>query len=121
MPRLYNLNSYKDLRRQLRNNATPAERKLWYYLKNRQLHGLLFRRQHGIGSYIVDFYCPQIRLAVEVDGSIHEDIYVKLNDELRLKFLKESCYIRVVRFSNNEVLNDIDRVLERLGVLSLPP
>jgi len=119
MPRLYNLNSYKALRRQLRNNPTPTEQKLWRHLQRRHFHGLLFRRQHGIGSYIVDFYCPQLRLVIEVDGSIHKDHKVRENDKLRQKFL-ESCYIRVLRFTNDEVLNNIEEVLEKLEK-SLPP
>ncbi len=120
MPRLYNLNVYKPLRRKLRRDATPAERVLWRYLKGRQFYGLLFHRQHGVGSYIVDFYCPQVRLVVEVDGSIHEDHNVKLNDQMRQKFL-ESCYLRVVRFTNDEVLYDIDSVLIRLKDAATSP
>ena len=114
MPRLYNLNSYKSLRRQLRNNPTPAERKLWCCLKGRQFCGLLFHRQHGIGRYIVDFYCPKLRLVIEVDGSVHEKSNVIQYDAIRQKFLEESCYLQVVRFTNDEVMNNMERVLKRL-------
>ena len=114
MPRLYNLNSYKPLRRQLRNNPTPAERKLWRYLKGRQFHDLLFHRQHGIGRYIVDFYCPKLRLVIEVDGAVHKKTEVRQYDEIRRKFLEESCYLRVVRFTNDEVMNNVEGVLKKL-------
>ncbi len=114
MPRLYNLNSYKSLRRQLRNNPTPAGQKLWRYLKGRQFYGLLFHRQHGIGRYIVDFYCPKLRLVIEVDGVVHENPDVRKYDEMRQKFLEESCYLRVVRFTNDEVMHDVEGVMKKL-------
>ena len=119
MPRLYNLNTYKPLRRKLRNDSTPAERKLWRYLKNRKFSGLLFHRQHGIGSYIVDFYCPALRLVIEIDGPIHEKKDTQTNDKARQEFL-ESCYLRVIRFTNDEVINNVNGVLQRLEEL-LPP
>lgn len=66
-----NKTSEKNKRRQLRNNATEAEKRLWQHLKGRQLDGFKFRRQHSIDSYVVDFYCPQVKLAVEIDGESH--------------------------------------------------
>ncbi|MEK7537393.1 MAG: endonuclease domain-containing protein, partial [Patescibacteria group bacterium] len=111
---MYNLTSHRSLRRQLRRTATPAEQRLWRFLKNDRLHGWRFRRQFGIGRYIVDFYCPKLRLAVEIDGQVHQESATKLNDEIRQKFL-ESCFIRVVRFTNSEVMNDTEGVIETLG------
>lgn len=113
MPRLYNLNSHKLLRRQLRRNATPAERKFWSYVKNRQVRGFIFRRQHGVGRYIVDFYCPQLRLVVEIDGPAHQIIEAQHYDKIREQFL-EACYIQVIRFTNDQVMNHIDEVIKKL-------
>lgn len=111
MPRLYNLNSHKLLRKQLRCSATPAERHLWCFLKKDQLLGYRFRRQFSIGRYIIDFYCPKLRLAIEIEGEIHQSSKVQENDLVRQRFL-ESCFIRIIRFTNNEVLNQTVGVLK---------
>lgn len=120
MPRLYNLHYHKSLRKQLRREVTVAERNLWLFLKNDQFHGLRFRRQFGIGRYIVDFFCPKLRVAIELDGNIHQLHYTKSQDEARQRFL-ESCFIRVVRFSNAEVLRNIEGVLKKLEVFITSP
>lgn len=120
MSRLYNLNSHKALRKQLRLSATPAERKLWRYLKNDQFHGLRFRRQFSIGRYVVDFYCPKLRLVAEVDGGVHQLQENILYDVERDKFL-ESCFVRVVRFTNDDVMNRIGYVLRTLEKLVTSP
>lgn len=120
MPRLYNLNSHKELRKQLRRSASPAERRLWMYLKNDQLHGLRFRRQFGIGRYIVDFYCPKRRLVIEVDGSIHDVPAVQANDHERKEYL-ESCGIRIIRFTNDQVMNSVGYVLKTLEDIVTSP
>lgn len=122
MPRLYNLNSHKLLRRELRRNATPAERRFWSYVKNRQVQGFFFRRQHSIDRYIVDFYCPQLRLVVEIDGLVHQDYETQHNDKVRQQFL-EACFIRVIRFTNKEVMENIEEVLKVLETytISNPP
>lgn len=120
MPRLYNLHSHKELRRDLRRSATLAERHLWNYLKRDQLRGLRFRRQFSIGRYIVDFYCPKLRLIIEVDGSVHDSDEAKRYDLERTKFI-ESCHIRVVRFTNQEVLERTSAVLERLEEMITSP
>ena len=64
----YSNSKQKDLRQKLRNDAPKAEQRLWEFLRNSQLNGLKFRRQYGIGPYVVDFYCPKLRLAIEIDG-----------------------------------------------------
>ncbi|MDQ5953234.1 MAG: hypothetical protein QG551_462 [Patescibacteria group bacterium] len=97
----------KVFRARLRNEPTPQEHKLWQYLKNKQL-GFKFRRQHGIGKYIVDFYCPEKKLVVEVDGSIHMD--QEDYDEERSKYL-ESEGLRVLRFWNNEINKSTESVI----------
>ncbi|MFB2923700.1 endonuclease domain-containing protein [Aerosakkonema funiforme] len=103
----------KPLARQMRCEPTPAEKKLWDKLKNKQLLGCKFRRQHTIDRFIVDFYCGQARLIVEVDGSVHE--YTQSEDAIRQEFL-ESLNLRVIRFTNSEVLNSVEMVLEQIAV-----
>lgn len=94
--------------RQLRRQLTPAESCLWQALKKKQLNGLRFRCQHPVGQFIVDFYCPSCKLVVEVDGEIHLNQAEK--DAARTKQLEKYGY-RVLRFSNEEVLNHLERVL----------
>jgi very-short-patch-repair endonuclease len=95
----------KELRRQ----ATPAEKILWEYLRDRRLLGLKFRRQHPLGTYIVDFYCPAFRLVVEIDGEIHR--YQEVDDQARTDQLEEKGY-KVIRFWNFEVEQNLDTVLD---------
>ena len=99
--------------RSLRSNQTDAEQLLWGLLRGRRLAGRKFRRQHPIGRYILDFYCHEDRLAVEVDGGQHNDEKKKLHDDRRSRFLREQG-IRVVRFWNHDVLLQTDSVLESL-------
>jgi very-short-patch-repair endonuclease len=96
---------------QLRQNLTPAEQTLWQALKNRQLNGLKFRCQHPVGSFIVDFYCPQCRLVVELDGEIHQQQLEY--DIARTQQLSYFGY-RVVRFGNQEVMTDLNHVLKQI-------
>jgi very-short-patch-repair endonuclease len=98
--------------RQLRQKLTPAEASLWNVLRRRQLLGLKFRCQHPVGRFIVDFYCPSCKLVVEVDGGIHLD--QKDYDEARTEQLRSFGY-RVLRFTNEEVLNDLQTVLVRIA------
>ena len=103
----------KPLARQMRCEPTPAEKKLWEKVKNKQLLGFKFRRQHTIDRFIVDFYCGQARLIVEVDGSVHE--YTQEEDAIRQEYL-ESLELRVIRFTNSEVLNSVEMVVEQIAV-----
>ena len=91
---------------------TPAEAHLWQRLRNRRVQGAKFRRQHAIGRFIVDFYCVEVRLIVEVDGAIHE--YTSEEDAIRQEYL-ESLGLRVLRFSNGQVMQQTDAVAERIG------
>ena len=93
---------------QLRKESTPAEARLWSRIRNDQL-GITFRRQHAIGKYIVDFCAPRRKLIIELDGSQHLDR--QEYDQQRTLYL-ESLGYRVLRFWNNEVASQIDRVLE---------
>jgi very-short-patch-repair endonuclease len=76
------------LRRRLRANQTSAEQLLWLKLRSKQIHGLKFRRQHEIGSYIVDFFCPERNLVIEIDGDVHATETHQINDLEREKHLK---------------------------------
>jgi len=91
----------------LRKDLTPAERKLWAHLRNDQL-GFNFRRQHAIGKYIADFCSPKAKLVIELDGSQH--LEQEEYDAERTRELEKQGY-RVIRFWNNQVLNDIERVI----------
>jgi len=97
--------------RELRQPQTPAEARLWQYLRRRQLNGYYFRRQHPIDHFIVDFYCAQARLVVEVDGDVHalQEEY----DLARTEYL-EACSYRVIRFTNPEVFHTLESVLEQI-------
>jgi len=92
----------------MRQHPTQAEAQLWSRLRGRQLDGLKFRRQHIIAGYIVDFYCPAIHLAVEVDGPHHQ--WQRQQDKFRTGVLSQ-CGVRVVRVSSDAVLNDLDEVI----------
>jgi very-short-patch-repair endonuclease len=110
---LYNDPSTKLDRRRLRKNATDAERKLWDILRSSRMADLRFFRQYSVGPYTLDFYCPERRLAIEVDGGQHADVYGQQHDAHRDKYLKE-LNIRVVRFWNNDVLQNIEGVGEKI-------
>ena len=103
----------KEYRRLLRKTETPTERMLWKRLRGKQLDGYRFRQQHGFGPYILDFYCPSIKLCIELDGEVHDKDDNKQKDEERTEFLKQNR-IHVLRFRNEEVEQDIGNVLERI-------
>jgi adenine-specific DNA-methyltransferase len=105
--------------RQLRRDQTDAEQRLWANLRDRQLGGAKFRRQHPIGPFVADFCCPQRKLVVELDGGQHaEDVAAA--EEKRSRFLEAEGY-RVLRFWNHDVLKDTVAVLKRIAeVLNYP-
>ena len=100
----------KPTGRRLRSEMTECERLLWSRLRRKQLHGVQFYRQKPIGNYIVDFYAPAARLVVEVDGSQHQDRIHAQNDAHRDESLK-SQGLRVLRFTNSQVADDLDAVV----------
>jgi len=104
---------YLDLKRRLRANMTGPEMRLWSRLRARQLQGLKFRRQHGIGPYIVDFYCSEQSLVIEVDGDSHADPDQMQKDQLRDRYL-QSLGLRVIRYFNDDIMKNLDGVLEDL-------
>jgi len=97
-----------QISRDFRKEPTPAEDKLWKFLSNRKLIGYKFRRQHPIGPFIVDFCCIQLKLIIEIDGKVHD--FQKEYDQEREVYLIDEGY-HVIRFSNNQVLEDIPSVL----------
>jgi very-short-patch-repair endonuclease len=101
----------QETARLLRKEPTPAERTLWEELRDKRLAGLKFRRQHAVGQVILDFYCPSCRLAVEVDGSIHDARTEE--DQARTEHLALYGY-KVLRFRNEEVLTNVESVLVRI-------
>jgi very-short-patch-repair endonuclease len=107
---LHNLPAKKKQRRELRSRLTPEESYLWSYLQRRQLQGRKFRRQHSVGPYILDFYCPAEKLAVELDGSAHDHESAQIYDMKRSAFLKQ-LGIRILRFENREVRKNMEGVL----------
>ena len=101
--------SLKKYRRQLRQNQTEAETKLWQHLRNKQIDGFKFFRQYSIRNYILDFYCPNKKLAIELDGGQHAER--KEQDDKRTQILEQNG-IEVIRFWNDQILKDTDVVLE---------
>jgi len=104
--------------RELRQKQTPAEELMWSLLRNRQLADMKFRRQHQIGDYIVDFFCPDSRLVVEIDGNVHDEPNQVRKDAVRQKYL-EALGNTVIRFRNEEILHNVETVLT--GILDLLP
>ena len=99
---LYNQKGLKEKRKALRSNSTSAEAILWKMLKAKQIEGKRWRRQFSIGNFILDFYCPEIKLCIELDGSEHYTVSGQFNDERREEFLK-SQGITIIRFENKEI------------------
>ena len=116
--RAYNLDmkNSPDMRaraRRLRRDATDVERALWRRLRGKRLDGLKFRRQHVIGRFVLDFYCHECRLAVELDGGQHGEAAQRRRDDARTAFL-ERRGVAVLRYSNLEALRQTEAVLEDL-------
>lgn len=107
---IHNKHTLKENRKFLRNNSTSAEATLWKCLRKRQLCGHKFRRQHSVANYILDFYCPEKHLAVELDGAQHFTNEGKEQDELRSEFLK-LYNVKVLRFENKLVFENQETVL----------
>jgi very-short-patch-repair endonuclease len=108
----YNKN-LKKFAQQLRDNMTDAEKHLWWKIRMKQVNGLIFYRQKPIGEYIVDFYCPNAKLAIEIDGSYHLVDETIEYDRIRDEYI-ESLGLTVLRFNNTEVLTNLKGVLEKI-------
>ena len=107
-----------DRARTLRQTGTPPEQLLWLAVRNEQIGGLKFRRQHPIGPYVVDFYCRSIGLVVEVDGMSHDN---KMSQDAKKTKFIETQGLRILRVTNEDVMRDLDAVtreIARLGGVS---
>jgi very-short-patch-repair endonuclease len=114
MTQFFNKTIEKEKRRQLRNNAPPAEAIVWSKLKGKRLLEYNFRRQYSVGPYVIDFYCPALKLAVEIDGNSHFEEGAKDGDYSRQAFI-ESFGIQFLRFTNEEVHNNLEGVLAAIA------
>lgn len=112
----YNQKVFYERRKELRKNQTESEKILWEHLRNKKLSNLKFYRQYSIGPYILDFFCPSTNLAIELDGKSHDNQDARIYDQERSKFL-EGFKIKVFRFKNEEVLNNVTEALNRICLL----
>ena len=99
--------------RRLRSSMTDAEAKLWRAVRRNQIHNLSIRRQHPIGPYTLDFYCPSLRLGIELDGGQHAEKRGHHSDQKRTRWLASKDII-VIRFWNNDVLGNLEGVLSEI-------
>ena len=112
-PRLHNKKELKETRKKFRRNATSAEAVLWKMLKNKQVCGLKFRRQHSVSNCVLDFYCPQKKLAIELDGEYHAIPGKETLDSKRDDFLI-SLGIKILRFENKIVFEDPELIIDEI-------
>ncbi len=111
--KLHNRKDLRNRRKSLRKRLTPAEAFLWKHLKGRKLQGRKFRRQHSIGAFIVDFYCPREKLIIELDGECHNNPVAENYDQKRSRYMNnKGC--RVIRFENRRVFDDLSDVLSEI-------
>jgi len=111
---VHNKKTFKKIRKNLRNNMTHAAVLLWTHLKGKALQGLKFRRQHSIKNYVVDFYCPEKKLVIEIDGPTHLARKAKKHDLQRAEILK-AYEIDEIRFTNEEIYDNVLVVLEKIS------
>jgi len=104
----------KAVRKILRTSGTPSEASLWNLLKARRVNGYKFRRQYGIERMIVDFYCPQLKLAIELDAGYHDDVLTDIDDVTRDKYLFDHYGITTLRFSNEDVVLRSKMIIENI-------
>ena len=113
MTEIFNKKEMKERRQLLRNQATETEILLWERVRKKQVLGVRFRRQFSIGHYIVDFYSPKIKLAIEIDGKSHDRESKREYDSTREEEIKR-LGINMLRFRNHEVLEDMDGVVRKI-------
>ena len=112
---IHNIKPLKPVRKFLRNSLTSAEAVLWKNLQRSQLEGMKFRRQHSIGKFVVDFYCPECRLAIELDGEGHFNSFKAEYDSRRTAYLHK-LNVQVLRFENRAVFDNLQGVLEIIRI-----
>ncbi|MBC5773066.1 endonuclease domain-containing protein [Pontibacter sp. KCTC 32443] len=111
---LHNRRYLKANQQALRGSLTPAEAELWKHLKGGNLMEKKFRRQHSVGNYILDFYCPSEQLAIELDGQVHNHAAAEQADQERDQYLR-NLNIRVLRFENKEVFENLNAILREIS------
>src|SRR4051812_4897227 len=114
MTEFFNRSSEKAMRRELRAEMPKAEVCLWSLLRRKQVLGVKFRRQYSVGPYCLDFYCPERRLAIEIDGDSHYLPEEKRRDVLRKDYI-ESFGIHFIRFTNEDVYKNLEGVIEAIA------
>ena len=112
MDKIFNKSTYKSRRQALRKKMPEPEKKVWALLRNQRL-GVKFRRQHGIGHYIADFYCSELKLVIEIDGESHHSEAAQQYDQQRDDYM-QALGIKTIRFNNNEVMQNIEGLHEYL-------
>ena len=110
---IFNRKNLEPIRKSLRQNSTSAEVSLWNLLKSRKLDGRKFRRQHSIGQYVVDFYCPSEKLVIELDGDPHGN-YIQIEKDINRDKYLEELGITVKRFENRVVFQEPDYLLNEI-------
>ena len=114
MTKVFNKTGEKEKRKLLRSAMPPAEVLLWKRLQRRQVADLKFRRQYSVGPFVLDFYCAEIKLAIEIDGSSHEGAQAADYDAVRQGHI-ETFGIRFLRFTNAQIHNEMENVLETIS------
>ena len=115
MTKIYNKNSEKEKRRSLRQNIVKAEKIIWEKIRNRQIEDCKFRRQYSVDKFVIDFYNPILKLAIEIDGESHFYDGAAEYDRERQSYI-ESLGIKFIRFTNNDVYHNLDGVLESIAL-----
>jgi very-short-patch-repair endonuclease len=113
MPVIFNNKSYTARRKALRRSLSKSETIMWVHLSRQQMNGYKFRRQYSVDQYIIDFYCPKLGLAVEIDGDSHYHSTSQKYDTERQKYI-ESYGIHFLRFTNDDVYNNLYGVLQAI-------
>ena len=109
----FNKKSMMPRRRDLRNNCTFAEYRLWKQLQHSRMLGYKFRRQYSVDEYVIDFYCTELKFAIEIDGSVHETDDAREYDANRQQYI-EQFGVRFLRVTNDEVIYFMSKVLEKI-------
>ena len=115
MTDIYNKNSEKEKRRKLRQDIVKAEKIIWDKIRNRQIEDCKFRRQYSVDKFVIDFYSPILKIAIEIDGESHFKEGAAEYDRERQMYI-ESLGIKFIRFTNNDVYDNLDGVLESIAI-----
>ncbi len=112
MTKIFNKKSMQEIRRKLRNDMTFTEKVVWLHIRKKQL-GVRFLRQYSIDNYVIDFYCPALKLALEIDGAIHLESDVKEKDEIRENHIAQYG-IRFLRITNEELYSNPNKTFQSI-------